>query len=60
MTPTVTGHVHRLHKGAIFTDGMALSAVWVEWRVPSYCYTVVGTIAFFSKLKRRATHLANI
>jgi hypothetical protein len=60
MAPNVTAQVHRLPKGTIFTGDKALSAVWVEWKVSSYCYALVGTIAFFFKLKRRTIHLANI
>jgi hypothetical protein len=38
MTPNVTGQVHRLPKGATFSGGKAITAAWVEWKVPSFAF----------------------
>lgn len=38
MTPTVTGQVHILPKGATFTGGKELSGAWVEWKTPSFAF----------------------
>ncbi len=40
MLPTVTGQVHQLPKGATFTGGKELPAVWVEWKVPAFAFAM--------------------
>ena len=38
MTPNVTANVHIVPEGFSFSGGREFSAVWVEWKVPSFAF----------------------
>jgi len=38
MTPNITGTIHVLPKGTTFSGSKEVSAVWIEWKVPSFAF----------------------